>query len=197
NRAGGLPALEIADLVRRRRFTSTLEFGGKLLSLRWLLEAPVEQLDQQALQQRRDLLVSYPEYDKLAKQVQVLKTDLRRLPLAIDPKADRAAAEEQKSKLAEIARLSGLQEVLLRQLAVDRVFVPVMFPPRRTTAEVQESLVKGQALLIFFATTASSESPSRLYAFLLTRDKKAFPAWELQQSVSVGGRSVAFSAAMQ
>src|SRR5262249_30725809 len=77
------------------------------------------------------------------------------------------------------------------------VWAPVIFPPRRTMADVQDSLGKGQAMLVFFATTASAESPSRLHAFLLTGGKKAYSSWELQQSLTLGGRSVPFTAAQQ
>jgi CHAT domain-containing protein len=193
NRAGGLPALEIADLIRRHRFSTAVDaagkplvdLGGRLLSLRWLLDAPREQLDDEAARQRDTLLAQFKDYGAMAKQVQELKAELQRIPLALDGKADKAAADDQKAKLAEIARLSELQEVLLRQMAVDRVHAPLMFPPKRATKDVQESLAKGQALLIFFATTASAESPSRLYAFLLTHDKEKYPSWAVGDPTGV------------
>jgi tetratricopeptide (TPR) repeat protein len=189
NRAAGTSAVEIADLVRRHRFGSALDLGGRMVSLRWLLESPSELLDKDAAAQRGDLLLKeYPEYDKLAKQVQRIKGELQQMPLVIDPKPDRAAAEEQSRKLAEIARLSALQEALLRQLAVDRVHSPTMFPPKRSTKEVKESLPKGQALLVFFATTATAESPSRFFVFLLTGDKEKekdrYPSWMAAQPVA-------------
>jgi tetratricopeptide (TPR) repeat protein len=187
NRAGGLPALEIADLVRRHRFTGSLEFGGRLVSLRCLLEGPPELLDKVAAQQRQNLLASYPEFDKLSKQVALLKTELRRIPLVVDAKSDASAADEQRKKLAEIARLSSLQEVMLRQMAVDRVFVPALFPPQRSAKEVQESLDKKQALLVFFATTPTVESPGRIFTFLLTSDKAAYPTWAMAEPDNVIG----------
>src|SRR5262249_46078503 len=52
-------ALEVADLARRHRFLSSLEFGGRLINLRWVLEAPVESLPQAAVNQRNDLLTRY------------------------------------------------------------------------------------------------------------------------------------------
>jgi CHAT domain-containing protein len=189
NRAAGTSAVEIADLVRRHRFGSALDMGGRVLSLRWLLESPVELLDKEAAAQRGDLLLKdYPEYDKMSKQVQRLKAELQRIPLVVDPKADRATADEQARKLAEIAKLSALQETLLRQMAVDRVYCPTMFPPKRSTKEVKESLAKGQALLVFFATTATAESPSQFFVFLLTGDKEKekdkYPSWMAAQPVA-------------
>ena len=35
-------AVEVADRARRHRFLSTLPFGGRLESLRWVLEGPKE-----------------------------------------------------------------------------------------------------------------------------------------------------------
>ena len=51
-----------ADRARRHRFFSALPFGGRLLSLRWILEAPVEMLDQASVLHRQDLLARYPAY---------------------------------------------------------------------------------------------------------------------------------------
>ncbi len=197
NRAAGASAVEIADLVRRHRLGSALDLGGRVLSLRWLLESPAEVLDQAAAKERADLLRDYPDYDKMAKQVLELKAELRRVPLVVDPKANRAAADEQSRKLGEIARLSAVQESLLRQIGVDRVYAPVMFPPKRSTKEVRASLAKGQAMLVFFATTATAESPSRFFVFLLTSDKDKeedkgkYPSWMVAQGVT------AFSEATQ
>ena len=60
--------LEISDLARRHRFLSTLEFGGRLHNLRWLLEGSEEILDQEAKLQRQDLLARYAEYEQLHQQ---------------------------------------------------------------------------------------------------------------------------------
>ena len=59
-------ALEIADRARRHRFFSTLPMGGRLLSLRWILEGPPELLGERGLLQRQDLLARYPKYAQLA-----------------------------------------------------------------------------------------------------------------------------------
>ena len=62
-------ALEIADRMRRHRFFSSLAYGGRLQSLRWILEAPPEALDGVARVQRQSLLVQYPQYQALAQRV--------------------------------------------------------------------------------------------------------------------------------
>ena len=64
--------LEVADRTRRHRFYSTLPLGGRLLSLRWVLESPIAGLDKQSQLERQSLLTKFPKYDELAKQVRKL-----------------------------------------------------------------------------------------------------------------------------
>ena len=101
-------ALEITDRYRRHRFFSTLDFGGRLQSLRWLLEGPNGMLDQEESQiHRQDLLVHYPAYDRLSKQAGELRDRLSRLPLVAE---DSDALQAQKGGLAELGRVSREQE---------------------------------------------------------------------------------------
>jgi hypothetical protein len=48
-------AIEIGDQMRRHKFYSSLPLGGRMLSLRWLLAAPDELLDDDARLRRNDL----------------------------------------------------------------------------------------------------------------------------------------------
>ncbi len=157
-------ALEIADRARRHRFLTTLPLGGRLESLRWVLESPKERLPREALLQRQDLLAHYPAYEQLRQQVLDLRKKLAGLPLVPD-KPD--TLKEQAQGLAQLAALGRRQEVLLREMAVRREPAALAFPPMRPTAEIQKSLPKGQALLVFFATSRG------MYAFLLNRDRYA------------------------
>ena len=93
-------AMEIADRARRHRFFSSLEFGGRLESLRWILEAPTERLPQQAQLQRQDILARYPAYDKLSQQSRQIREALTKAPLVA---VDQAALREQSRNLAELA----------------------------------------------------------------------------------------------
>lgn len=161
-------ALEIADMVRRHRFLTTLDMGGRLLSLRWVLEGPVEVLDQQAQLQRQDLLIRYPAYDQLSQQARQIRTDLEQMPLASD---DPEVRKTQAAALAKLGDVSQAQEVLLRQIAIRRDPCNTVFPPIRTTKEVQAALANGQALLAFFSTSRYA------YAFLMSNDKYAY--WKL------------------
>ena len=61
-------ALEITDLVRRRRFFVTLPLGGRLLGLRWLLSSAPESLPPPARLERQDILARYPRIDTWLKE---------------------------------------------------------------------------------------------------------------------------------
>ena len=110
-------SLEVADRLRRRRFYSTLPLGGRLLALRWLLEAPLDTLDSANQLQRQELLTRYPKYAELADRDAQLHDDLIAAPLAADG-AD--AQRQQAGQIAELGRLSGEQETMLREMAVRR-----------------------------------------------------------------------------
>lgn len=155
-------ALEITDRARRHRFFSSLAFGGRLQSLRWILEGPTEMLDQKARLLRRDLLVRYPAYDGLAQQSRALHATLEAMPLVAD---DPEVLRQQSQGLAQLAALSAQQEAILREMAVRREPAGLVFPPLRSTQEIQESLPPRHALLAFFATRG------QLYAFLLSNEK--------------------------
>jgi CHAT domain-containing protein len=158
-------ALEIADLARRHRFLSAVEFGGRLLNLRWVLEGPTDSLDKQTTLQRQDLLTHYPGYEQLAQQAHRLRDELRQMPLASD---DPAVAKEQATKLTELGRLSAAQEVILREMALRREPCTLVFPPVVPTKEVQKSLPEGHALLAFFCTSTAT------HGFLMTNDKYGY-----------------------
>src|SRR5262245_101017 len=70
------PAIEVADQARRHRFLSSLPLGGRLLSLRWVLEAPEEMLDNTARLQRTELLTRYPKYAEAAAKAKQLRAEI-------------------------------------------------------------------------------------------------------------------------
>jgi tetratricopeptide (TPR) repeat protein len=176
-------ALEVADLIRRHRFFSTLDFGGRVEGLRWLLESPQNTLNQDQALQKRDILLQYPAYDQLTQQVKKLQGELAKLPLvneANDPQ-QRAQAD----KLNELAKLSLAQEALLRQIGVRREHASLMFPPLRSTKEIQKALPPGHFVLAFFASSLplkeGREEKRRTYAFLFGQDKDRYSAWPVER----------------
>lgn len=173
-------ALEIADLARRHRFLARQELGGRLLSLRWVLEGPAEMLDRQTALARQELLVRYPGYDKLSQRVRQLRAELAQAPLL---PADQPSARAQAQKLEELLAVGQAQEILLREVALRREPATLVFPPFRSTKVVRESLPDGHALLSFFATSKA------LHGFLMTNDK--FAQWRVGEPAAVEKQVVA------
>ena len=161
-------AIEVADRARRHRFLCSLPFGGRLESLRWVLEAPKELLPQPALLQRQELLSRYPLYKDLFDRAAALRRDLAAVPLVL---GDAEKTKKQGQAMTELMTVGHNQEIVLREMAVRRDPAAIAFPPLRTTAEIQKSLPPGHALLDFFATSRN------LYAFLLSHDKYA--SWQV------------------
>ncbi len=160
-------AMEIAERIRRWRFFGSLELGGRLESLRWLLEASPEYLSQPALLERQGLLTRFPAYDRLSQEARKVRATLARLPLA----AAGQAGKEQLRAWNELATLSRQQEAMLREIALRREPASAMFPPLRSIAEVQKALPEKHAVLAFFATSR------RLYGFLLNNER--FTSWPI------------------
>ncbi len=73
-------ALRISDRLRCHRFYSTLFLGGRLLNLRWILEAAPDSMTQATLLARQDLLARYPAYAELVQQELPLREQLARCP---------------------------------------------------------------------------------------------------------------------
>ena len=173
-------AIEVADRARRHRYLSTLPMGGRLESLRWVLEGPKELLPKQALLQRQDLLTRYPGYAALVEKTAALRRDLAALPLVED---DVEKTKRQAQAMAALKDLGKKQEDILREMAVRRDPAEIAFPPLRTTAEIQKSLPPGHALLIFFSTSKLTQ------AFLLNHDKYAM--WQVATTPQVLARQAA------
>jgi len=155
-------AIEIADLARRHQFFSMLPVGGRLLGLRWVLEAPPETLDKACELQRQNLTLRYPKWTALSQEAQRISAELEKMP-AVSENAAQYSAQSQ--KLAELAKACQAQELLLREIAVRREPCDMAFPPRRSAREIRESLAPGQVALIFFSTR------TQVHAFLLSNDQ--------------------------
>jgi tetratricopeptide (TPR) repeat protein len=167
-------ALEIADRARRHRFFSSLAYGGRLESLRWILEAPERDLPQVALLERQNLLAQYPAYQQLSQQVRKLRGELEAMPLVVE---DQAAAQKQRDAFQQLGTLSVQQEAILREMALRREPAEAVFPPVRSIKEIQAGLPDGQVLLAFF------QARGELYGFLLNRERYAY--WRVKSSANL------------
>jgi len=172
-------ALEISDRAKRHRFFSSLGFGGRLQSLRWILEGPSEVLDKTAALRRRELLTRYPAYDQLSRQSQALKAKLASMPLVI---ADGEMLKQQEEIVAELAAVSMHQEAILREMSVRREAAELVFPPLRSVQKIQSDLPDGHAMLAFFATSR------HLYGFLLNNKKYTY--WQVGAPTSLNRQIV-------
>ena len=157
-------ASDISDLIRRRRFCSTLPLGGRLMNLRWLLDGPTDALSKEAVLNKQDLLTRFPHYAELSKERD--ETQARLAAAAVVP--DSAAARRAQTDLfVALAKSADGQRSMLRELSVRRIPVSSVFPPERTLKEIQPSLPPGHVVLAFFSTSNS------LHASMFSRDKSA------------------------
>ncbi|MCE9546993.1 MAG: CHAT domain-containing protein [Planctomycetia bacterium] len=161
-------AVEVTDRIRRRRYFNTLPLGGRLLGLRWVLEAPEAALSRPAVLQRHDLLTRYPHYQELARQAEKLQKDLAALPALPE---DRGESSQQVKLMTELTRVASNQEAILMEMALRREAITLAFPPLRTLAEVQQRMEPGQAILSFLT------GPREIYGFLITPDRAG--GWKL------------------
>lgn len=143
-------AIEISDRIRRHRFFTTLPMGGRLVALRWVLEAPPETLSERARLQRQDLLARYPKYAALARQASALRTQLHDMPLVPAEESDR---QTQNKLTNELAQISAAQEVILREVALRRVPADFVFPPPLDFKSFQKDLPPGTMVMSYLATS--------------------------------------------
>jgi len=158
-------AVEISDRIRRRRFYASMPLGGRLLALRWLMEAPAEALDETARLQRQDLLVRFPKFAEYSQQVQALQAELDALPAVPTQPED---LKKQESLLGQIGKLSAEQELMLQQIALRRIPSEFVFPPLRSFRDVQKAIPEGRLVLVYFQTTR------HVHAFAFTTNNYAY-----------------------
>lgn len=161
-------ALEIADLSRRHRFHSSLPFGGRLLSLRTILEAPDRELTRELQLERQNLRTEYAAYEALSQKARQIRQQLAAVPL-IAP--DQQTLLNQRKLFEQWQQASDQQESLLREMAVRRDAASLVFPPVRPLKQIRENLPEGQAVLAFY------KAKGEIYGFLLNRDAYGF--WRL------------------
>jgi hypothetical protein len=155
-------ALNIADRIRRHRFYTTQALGGRVLALRWVLAAPKETLSPAAVLERQDLLAKFPRYADLAAQAEAIEKELAGLPLAPTEDADK---KKQLSLLADLAKVSSAQEVLLNLMSLERLPAEFAFPPLLATKDIQAKLPAGTLVFVYLATS------SNVHAFALTKER--------------------------
>lgn len=172
-------AIEIADMARRHRFHSTTGFGGRVLSLAWVLDGPDEVQTVASRQQKQDLLAAFPAYGQLQTQAVGLRDKLAALPFLA---ADGAGLAEQTALYAELAGVHARQEVLLREIALRRQPCEMLYPPKRKVEDVRAALGTKQAVIDFFY------SGNRLFVFMITKPELTW--WEIKAPTDVSNKLV-------
>ncbi len=162
-------AIEISDRIRRHRFHSTLSLGGRLLALRWIMEAPEDVLSQAAVLQRQDLLVRYPEYGKLATKAAETRQQLRAMPLQAQ---DSSKKQEQQSLFDQLGKLSDRQELMLSNIALRREPAEMVFPPLMDLKQIQAGMPGDQLILSYVVGSRG------ITVFAL--DKERIASWQLE-----------------
>ena len=155
-------AFEIVDQLRRHRFTSNLELGGRLLALRWTLEAPREALSEDARTHRKLLEANYPKYVAHSIDSKAIRDKLMELPL-IPAKDD--AGQDHLELLTRLHKLSGIQEVMLREMALRPQPTESAFPPVCDVNQIRESLSEDEMVLSFYVTN------QKIYALALRKTR--------------------------
>ncbi len=145
-------ALEVSDLVRRHRFFSSLPLGGRLMSFRWMLHAPVESLSQTAREQRTVFLNTNPKYKAMYDRANLIRTELLALPVKPEPRSPEGI--QQRKLLDELAVISETQEAVLASYSLRREAAEMVFPPQRNLSEFQRSLRPDQLALVSLATSS-------------------------------------------
>jgi tetratricopeptide (TPR) repeat protein len=159
-------AFEIVDQIRSHRFTSNLELGGRLMALRWTLEAPRAALSEDAWTQRQVLTAKYPKYANHSIDAKALRGELGMLPLI---PGDDEAGRDHLELLKRLHEISGIQEVMLHEMALKPHATETAFPPACDVKNIQENLAAEELVLSFYVTTA------KIHVFALRKNR--FDYW--------------------
>ena len=162
-------AMEITDRIRRYRFYATLPMAGRLLSFRWILDAPVEALNQVSLMQRMDLLSRYPKYREISRQSKLVREKIRQITRKA---ADEQSAKQLQTLFGQQAQLAAGRERILHELALRREPSEFIFPPQRSMQDIQREIKDDQAVFTYFI------AGRYVYAFAFSKEKQA--AWRIQ-----------------
>ena len=151
-------AFEVAERVRRERFFRTQTFGGRLLSLRYILMADEELTTPSIRNARQTLLFEFPDLEELTNDW----TPRRR-----------ATGTER------LAVVSVKQEAIMRFIAAGRVRIPYVFPPVYKVEEVQKRMPPDTAILSFI------DAEGQTYGFMIGKDN--LDAWRIGGTRQVAG----------
>ena len=142
-------AISVAEQLRRHRFYGALPLGGRLLSLRWLVDGSSVMLGKTGMTQRTHLRRKYPQLARLSVESRKQLVRLQAMPTL--PK-DEVQLKTQREVLAKLTRLSEQQENVVREIALRREPSKLVFPPQPNLKAIQKAMKDDQAVLMFVTT---------------------------------------------
>lgn len=167
-------AFEVAERIRRERFFATQTYGGRLVSLRYIMTADDALVSPSTRAARGSLNLAYPSFEESMKKTAAIMERLNAIPTV---PTDRDSAKDQEQLFAELGRVAAGQEAMLHFIAAGRVRIPYVFPPVYSVEEVQKRLPDETAILSFI------EAEGRVYGFMI--GKESLDAWPVGSSSAV------------
>ena len=174
-------AFEVAERIRRERFYSTQKYGGRLVSLRYLLTADDALLTTANQTARQTILLQYPALEASLKGSKEVAAALNALPTV--PR--NAAGRDQQTQLfVRLDKLSKEQEAAMRFVVAGRNYVPNVFPPALSVADVQKRLPEETAILSFL------DAEGETFGFMI--GKNCLDSWRVGPTDRVGAAIATF-----
>ena len=174
-------AFEVSERIRRERFFSTQTYGGRLVSLRYIMTAD-DLLTTPSLRAARETLAfAYPNFEETMKATASVMEFLNGIPTV---PTDRDDAKRQEALFADLAKIAVNQEAMLHFIAAGRVRIPYVFPPVYSVEEVQKRLPADTAILSFI------EAEGEIYGFMI--GKENLDAWRIGASDQVAAAVATF-----
>lgn len=174
-------AFEVAERIRRERFYSTQKYGGRLVSLRYLLTADDALLTTANQTARQAILLAYPALEASLKGSKEVAAALNALPTV--PR-DADGRDRQTQLFVRLDKLSKEQEAAMRFVVAGRNYVPNVFPPSLSAEDVQKRLPDETAILSFL------DAEGETFGFMI--GKNCLDSWRVGPTDRVGAAVSAF-----
>ncbi|MBQ2788104.1 MAG: hypothetical protein IJE97_00600, partial [Thermoguttaceae bacterium] len=168
-------AFEVAERIRRERFYSTQKYGGRLVSLRYLLTADDALLTTANQTARQAILLKYPALEASLKASKETAAALNALPTV--PR-DADGRDRQTQLFARLDKLATEQEAAFRCVVAGRDYSPNVFPPSLSAADVQKRLPEETAILSFL------DAEGETFGFMI--GKNCLDSWRVGPTDRVG-----------
>lgn len=174
-------AFEVAERVRRERFFRTQTYGGRLLSLRYILTADEALTTASLRNARQDLFFQFPELSDSIQESKTLFNELNSIPTV---PSEKEVSDHQVSLFERLAVASAKQEAIMRFIAAGRVRIPYVFPPVYSVADVQKRMPEDTAILSFI------DAEGETFGFMIGKDN--LDAWRIGATNKVASAVAVF-----